>query len=60
MCEPTTFGLRRGLESALRRRAEWSEFSRRGRELVESELNWSATAIRLADEYARVAKTRIR
>lgn len=44
MCEPTAFGIERGLRSALAQRSEWPEVATRGRELIEQHLNWSVVA----------------
>lgn len=54
MCEPTPYGIERGLRIAATRRAEWPAFSARGRKLVEEELNWSAAAKALLGAYEAV------
>jgi glycosyltransferase involved in cell wall biosynthesis len=54
MCEPTVFGIERGLLYALERRSEWPEMVIRGRKLIEERLNWSVAAQDLLYEYARI------
>ncbi len=54
MCEPTAFGIERGLRSALMQRSEWTEMATRGRELIERRLNWSAAAQDLLREYEQI------
>lgn len=56
MCEPTANGLNRGIEVALNRRLEWPKFSRRGRELIEKQLNWGVAARNLIREYEYIFK----
>ncbi|MBA3013504.1 MAG: glycosyltransferase family 4 protein [Desulfobulbaceae bacterium] len=51
MCEPTPYGLSRGLERALQQQTEWSQYILRGRELIENQLNWSIAAVNLIKEY---------
>jgi glycosyltransferase involved in cell wall biosynthesis len=58
MCEPTQFGLTRGLETAVARREEWPAYSARGRELVEDRFNWLAAARSLLPEYEAVLNRR--
>jgi glycosyltransferase involved in cell wall biosynthesis len=54
MCEPTAFGLERGLRQAMERRSDWPEISRRGRKLVEERLNWAVAAREILSEYDAV------
>lgn len=56
MCEPTTFGLERGLRMALDRRAEWSSKAANGRRLIEERLNWHAAATDMLEAYSRIVK----
>lgn len=51
MCEPTVFGLERGLRNAVARREDWTVRAANGRRLVEERLNWSAVADDLLQEY---------
>ena len=56
MCEPTTFGLERGLLDTLKRSSEWPSYSLRGRQLIEDTFNWSAAAQQMINEYERIIK----
>lgn len=56
MCEPTAFGLERGLRNALKRRSEWPEYSSCGRQLIEDTFNWSVAARHLLNEYERIIR----
>ncbi|KJS28788.1 MAG: hypothetical protein VR64_22875 [Desulfatitalea sp. BRH_c12] len=59
MCEPTVFGLERGLRQAIDRRVEWAIIVINGRHLVENRLNWEAVARDMLREYARIARKHI-
>ncbi|NCC04910.1 MAG: glycosyltransferase [Proteobacteria bacterium] len=52
MCEPTTFGLERGLRMAVDRRNDWPVMATRGRTLIEDRLNWSVVARDMLSAYA--------
>lgn len=54
MCEPTAFGLERGLRAILDRRCDWQEMSKRGRQLIEERLNWQVAARDLLEAYDRI------
>lgn len=54
MCEPTDFGLERGLRQALERRSEWSAMAANGRRLIENRLNWCAAADDMLAAYSRI------
>ncbi len=54
MCEPTAFGIERGLHSALHQQSEWPGMAARGRALVERQLNWSRSAETLLQEYKHI------
>ncbi|MGE4095781.1 MAG: glycosyltransferase [Candidatus Binatia bacterium] len=54
MCEPTSFGLERGLRQALDRSADWSAIAARGRQLIEDRLNWSIAAQDMLEAYDRI------
>jgi glycosyltransferase involved in cell wall biosynthesis len=58
MCEPTSFGLERGLRMALDRRMEWRVKAANGRNLIEERLNWHAAAKDMLEAYGRIARTR--
>jgi glycosyltransferase involved in cell wall biosynthesis len=51
MCEPTAYGLERGLRQALGARAEWPERIKKGRALVLETLNWSSISVALLRAY---------
>ena len=51
LCEPTAFGIGRALRRALDRRTYWPEMARRGRQLIESRLNWNDAATDLVAAY---------
>ena len=51
LCEPTVTGLERGLRKALARRSDWPQMARRGRTLIETELNWGAVAAEMVKVY---------
>lgn len=44
MCEPTIFGLKKGLQQAILGRDKWVVMARNGRDLIESRLNWGSAA----------------
>lgn len=54
MCEPTVFGIERGLRNALSQTDLWPDMAARGRQLIEQRLNWSAAASDLLVEYERI------
>ena len=54
MCEPTAFGLERGIHAALNQRSEWPVMASRGRQLIETRLNWSAAASDLLLQYEQI------
>lgn len=54
MCEPTAFGLERGLRLALERRADWPTMTVNGRRLIEDRLNWRAAAQDMLAAYSRI------
>ncbi len=56
MCEPTEFGLTRGLKSALDQSSRWPSMVNNGRQLIKDRLNWSAAAKELLDEYSRIIR----
>lgn len=54
MCEPTAFGIERGLRGALAQRSEWPERAKRGRKLIEQRLNWSVLSCELLKQYQKI------
>jgi glycosyltransferase involved in cell wall biosynthesis len=54
MCEPTVFGLERGVRLALDRHADWQTMSVRGRCLIEERLNWRVAAGDMLAIYSRI------
>lgn len=58
MCEPTSFGLERGLRIALDRRIEWPAMTANGRSLVEERLNWHVVAKDMLEAYGRILRPR--
>jgi len=54
MCEPTVFGLERGLLEALNQRAIWPVMSSKGRRLIEDKLNWQVAASDMLEAYKRI------
>lgn len=56
MCEPTVFGLTTGLTYAFSKRENWIQHTIRGRNLIETRLNWSVAARNLLDEYSVILK----
>lgn len=58
MCEPTAFGLERGLRRALSMREDWPTMTRRGRQLVETRLNWATAASDMMAAYESISGRR--
>jgi glycosyltransferase involved in cell wall biosynthesis len=54
MCEPTAYGIERGLNTALSRNLDWIEMAARGRSLIERRLNWAVAAEELLAEYQKI------
>lgn len=54
MCEPTTFGISRGIQEAIARKDEWETLTERGRVLIEARLNWAIAANSLILEYRKI------
>ncbi|RII27942.1 MAG: hypothetical protein CXR31_06895 [Geobacter sp.] len=51
MCEPTTFGLERGLRMAFKRQADWQAMASKGRLLIEELFNWQTAANDILEAY---------
>lgn len=51
MCEPTAFGIRRGLESACSERLNWDRKVKNGYTLIEEVFNWDRASSVLAQYY---------
>ncbi len=58
MCEPTPYGLEKGIRQAMSSRSDWPDKMERGRKLVREKLNWSVVARALIAEYEQVLETR--
>lgn len=56
MSEPTVFGLRRGLQTAILQSANFPRIAANGRQLVEETLNWSVVTRQLLDEYVYILR----
>jgi glycosyltransferase involved in cell wall biosynthesis len=56
MCEPTDFGLERGLRKAIAERDEWVRMAKNGRRLVDEQLNWASVAAKVLKAYDEIAK----
>lgn len=54
MCEPTSFGLKKGLCVALNHRSTWSTKTANGRMLIENKLNWRIAAKDMLEAYTHV------
>ena len=57
LCEPTAFGIERALRKMLDRRSEWPEMASRGRQLIETRLNWNAAARDLIAGYKSILES---
>jgi glycosyltransferase involved in cell wall biosynthesis len=58
MCEPSVFGLERGMRLALGRQADWPEMSVRGRRLINDRLNWHTAASDMLEAYGQIVAGR--
>ncbi|MFX0543398.1 glycosyltransferase family 4 protein [Roseovarius sp. S4756] len=54
MCEPTAFGIERALRKAFEHQDDWPAMARRGRQLIETRLNWDAAALDLITAYREI------
>lgn len=54
MCEPTGFGIKRGLESAYSERLDWDTKVNNGYKLIREVFNWDRAASALAQHYMEV------
>jgi glycosyltransferase involved in cell wall biosynthesis len=54
MCEPTAFGIERALRKALDRQDDWPAMAWRGRQLIETRLNWDSVALDMVSAYREV------
>lgn len=54
MCEPTAYGIERGLRIAIEKQSDWHEIAINGRKLIEERLNWSLAGKDLLQEYAYI------
>lgn len=58
LCEATALGLERGLRKALAQRAEWQNMTKRGRQLIETRLNWASVTTEMVDAYRSLVERR--
>lgn len=58
MCEPTCFGLERGMRLAISQRASWGSRVDNGRRLIEDSMNWASVTQNLLVEYERILSKR--
>lgn len=56
MCEPTAYGIEKGLNKALSSKKHWPEMASRGRQLIDQRMNWDAAAKDLIQAYERITK----
>jgi glycosyltransferase involved in cell wall biosynthesis len=56
MCEPSAFGLERGLRRALAARGNWKAMTRNGRRLVDERLNWGVIASQMLASYESITR----
>jgi glycosyltransferase involved in cell wall biosynthesis len=54
MCEPTEFGIERALRRAIDRQSDWPEIASRGRQLIETQLNWDRAALDIIGAYQEI------
>jgi len=54
MCEPTAFGINRGIQHAIDTRHSWASTVNDGRNLIESQFNWSVAAASLKAAYLEI------
>lgn len=54
MCEPTAFGINRGIQHAIDTRQSWASIVNDGRNLIESQFNWSVAAASLKAAYLEI------
>jgi glycosyltransferase involved in cell wall biosynthesis len=55
MCEPTAFGIERGLRRALATRPQWDSMVKNGLRLVDERLNWGVVASEMLNSYETIA-----
>lgn len=54
MCEPTVFGIKKGILQAIEDRENWHSMSKRGKELVKTTLNWNVISKQLIQGYKEI------
>jgi glycosyltransferase involved in cell wall biosynthesis len=56
MCEPTAYGIEKALWKALNSQETLAEMASRGRQLIETKLNWNIATTNLIEAYRDVTK----
>lgn len=51
MCEPSIFGINKGILQAIKERENWQSMSKKGKELVKTTLNWDVISKQLIQGY---------
>jgi glycosyltransferase involved in cell wall biosynthesis len=54
MCEPSIFGVKKGILEAVKQRENWKSMSKRGIELVKTTLNWDVICEKLIQDYKQI------
>ena len=54
MCEPSVFGIKKGILHAINERDNWDSMSKNGKELVETTLNWNVICKQLIQGYNEI------
>ena len=58
MCEPSQFGIYRGINTAIEKRHEWNVITQRGHELVSDTFNWNSASLALIKGYNEILSRR--
>ena len=56
MCEPTAFGINRGIQHAIETRDSWEAKTKAGRDLIESKFNWIVASSSVKDMYLEICQ----
>ena len=54
MCEPSIFGIKKGILQAIKEKKNWYSMSNKGKELVETTLNWDVICKQLIQGYKEI------